>query len=316
MDAMGIFHYYLQFMIYIWSAYKDTKIAKNIYMLENIQTQDGEDLVIAWGPDSSPKAITLFFHTLFGDYSESASFGYRLYQKYNWTPVSFSRRGHTNTLKKPIFNTVGHAKDIHIVIQSIQKKYPNIPIYGFASSAGTAVLARYLGEKGEKSKIHAAVLLSSGYDFEKSQYTAHSIPDRLIVYRAKQFFLHNNREILEKHNKKIYEKFKDVSTIKEWHQYQWMFAGDHANMKEYFLSHDPIHILPQIQCPILYINAMDDFMFPSTLVRRFCDLVTTCKNKIIIHTKRGSHLSFYEGWKPSSWAYKISEEFFFQIHQR
>lgn len=309
-------HHYLQFMIYIWFTYRDIKIAKEIYTLETIRTSDEEDLVIAWGPSSSPKAVILFFHTLFGDYSESASFGNRMYQKHQWTPVSFSRRGHTNRLKQPFFNTVGHAKDVFIVVQSIKEKYPLLPIYAFGSSAGTAVLARYLGEYGKKSNIHGAVLLSAGYDFEKSQFTPYSIPDQLSIYRAKQFFLVQNRDVLEKYDKKIYDKLKTVTTIREWHQYQWLFAGEYQSPREYFLKHDPIHVIRQIQCPILYINAMDDFMFPSTLVKRFCTLVHECTNKVIIHTKRGSHLGFYEGWKPSSWAYKVSEEFLVQIYRR
>lgn len=310
-------HYYLQFMVYLWKSYQDVKLAKKIYSIEIIQTNDKEDLIIAWGPSSpSPQAILLFFHTLFGDYSESATFGYHMSTTHDWKPVSFSRRGHSLPLKNPVFNTVGHAKDVHLVLQKIKARYPRIPIYGVGSSAGTAVISRYMGEYGERSLIQGAVLLSPGYDFEKSQYYHYPIPDRLTMYRAKKFFLHQNQELLQKHNKKAFHQIKQATTIKEWHDTQWIFAGTYSTPRDYFLSHDPIHVIHQIQYPIVYISAMDDFMFPNIFIKRFIELTTTCKNKMIIHTKRGSHLGFYEGWDTSSWAYKVAEQFLLAIHTR
>ena len=102
--------------------------------------------------------------------------------------------------------------------------------------------------------------------------------------------------------------------MKEWHDYQYIFAGNYTNKEEYFKDHDPIYVLKNIKIPILYINALDDIAFPKKLVYDYKYLTKICNNKIIVHTKRGSHLGFYEGVKLNSWAFKVAQEFLELLH--
>lgn len=311
------FHPYIQFLIYLIHNYFDKKIADDIYKLEIIQANDGEDLVMAWGPSTiHSKAIILSIHTLLGDYSDSAKFLYKLHKKYNWIPISYSRRGHSKPLKYPIFNTVGDIDDLILILRKIKARYPLLPIYAIGSSAGSSLLVRYLGEHSDNSLIDAASVISAGYDFERSLFYPKSIPDYIITNKIKNFFLYSNKEVLCNYNKVVYNKLKNVKNIREWHHYQWQFSKKSSNKKEYFLYNNPSNVIKKVTQPILYINAMDDFMFPRDLVYRYIDLIYSNPNKIIVHTERGSHLGFYKGWIPSSWAHDLIEEFILGIYQR
>lgn len=314
------FNSYIQFLWYkTFVSYQNKKIAKQIYDIESYNLDDDENIIIAWGKEknltSKPKAILLLLHTIFGNYSDSANFAYYIQKELNWIPVSYSRRGHSFPLKLPNFNTVGNKKDLINILNKIKRKYPKLPIYAFGTSAGSSLLARYLGDTQNNSLISGAILLSPGYDFEKSISIPISfLPNYFCIKNAKKLFLHPNKNILESYNKEAFEKLYNSKTMKEWHKYQWKFAGNYNSEKEYYLDNNPIYVLHKIKCPILYINALDDMVFPYNLTKKFKKITQQCKNSIIVHTNRGGHLGFYEGFPPQSWAHQISKEFFETIH--
>ena len=84
-------------------------------------------------------------------------------------PISYSRRGHDKELTQSQFNSVGNLNDLELILDYINSNYPTLPIYGLGMSAGTSLLARYLGNKKEKSRIELGILLSPGFHFKRSQ---------------------------------------------------------------------------------------------------------------------------------------------------
>jgi predicted alpha/beta-fold hydrolase len=307
---------YLQYLIYIILSRYDIYISKFLYNTIILKTLDNENLLLGYGKNNNPSGILLVFHTVYGDYTESAYQVKKISEKLNLLPISYSRRGHSLPLTISKFNTVGHPEDVDIVIKYIKSNYPNLPIYGLGLSAGSSLLARFLGNKSNSVELNGAILISPGYNFELSQNTFSSISTKFAVKKAKEHFLKPNKNILKQKNLDIYNKLLKSSSMQEWHEYQYHYAGNYSNKEDYYKDHDPIYVLEHIKIPILYINALDDIAFPKKLVYNYKNLTNKCNNKIIVHTKRGSHLGFYEGIKLESWSFKVAEEFLQLLHNK
>ncbi len=303
---------YIQFFIYfILGSYKNKISSNKIYELEDVKLDDNEEIILAWGNTvDKPTGILLTLHTVCGDYSEYAYVSEQLKNELNLIPVSYSRRGHSKPLKNPKFNTVGDLEDLVFVINLIKNKYPNIPIYAIGLSAGSSLLVQYLGFYSKESLIEAAVLISPGYDFEESQLHMPLISSYLATYNVKQLFLYPNKKILKETDKETINALLNTNNITEWHKYQWKFSGNYNLLEEYYKKNNPIYYIENIDCPVLFINALDDIAFPKSLIKKFKKIYNKCKKSIVVHTNCGSHLGFYEGWNAEQWSNIIIKEFF------
>jgi predicted alpha/beta-fold hydrolase len=58
------------------------------------------------------------------------------------------------------FNTVGDQEDLRYILEKIQRRYPQQSLYGVGISAGSSLLARYLG--GEFSAVRQPDLRKAG----------------------------------------------------------------------------------------------------------------------------------------------------------
>lgn len=306
------FNPYIQFFIYTCSNMINILISKYIYILEDFYFQDGERTVIAWGTHPNPKAIVLILHTLCGTYTESANLAKRFQNQYNWLSVSYSRRGHHYKLSKPIFNTVGDQNDLKEILNEIKNRYPLLPIYAVGLSAGSSLLARYIGDHKEQSLISAAVLISPGYDFETSLKHMPKFISTTIVKKVKKLYLHNNHQLLSNHNQNILDKLYNSKNMSDWHDHQWVYHN-HVSLTEYYKHHNPVHVLEDITIPCLYISALDDIAFPASLTKKFKKLVNNNKSSIIVHTKRGGHLGFFENITMNRWCFDVTCEFFIYL---
>lgn len=302
---------YLQFLYYDKCiSLRNRKIANDIYKTEPLIFHDQEESIIAWGKNInySPNIVVLFLHNVCGDYRDNSELAKYLIKTMNCIPVSYSRRGHSMPLKNPYFNTVGDQDDLKLVLTKIQQRYMNLPIYAVGSSAGSSLLAKYLGSSANSNLISAAALISPGYGFQQSLMTMPMLQSKLAAKNVKKLFLFPNKQLLQKHDKQAYNDLYNATSMLEWHQHQWKFDKT-ANIESYYEKHDPVNVLQNIKCPILYINAMDDFLFPKKLVSKFTFLTDTCPNTIIVHTKRGGHIGFYTG-DSLLWSTKLISDFF------
>lgn len=134
---------------------------------EVLTTSDGGEVGLDWLEDAglSPDApILLLMHTITGSSREFRELALGASAR-RWRVAVCLRRGHLGApLKSPRFNLLGSTADLEVQIRSVRSKFPNAPLLGLGSSAGTGLLVRYLGEKGEQSAFAAAVAICPGYD--------------------------------------------------------------------------------------------------------------------------------------------------------
>ena len=79
----------------------------------------------------------------------------------------------------------------------------NLPIYAVGSSAGSSLLAKYLGSSASSNLISAAALISPGYGFQQSLMTMPMLQSKLAAKNVKNYFysLINNyyKNMINKH---------------------------------------------------------------------------------------------------------------------
>lgn len=304
------FNNYIQYMVFIIISSVNSYKGDNIYNTRIINFRDNEQTILAEGIlNDNPKGILLILHTVFGNYLDSCNDLNKICNELNFKLVSYSRRGHSLNLYKPKFNSVGHQEDLADIISIIKNKYTNTPIYIIGLSAGSSLLARYLGNNKHDNTIKGAILISPGYNFKKAIKTMPWICNKLLVNKAKNFFLKKNKILLKHYNKNAYNALIKSKSMNDWHNNQYHFVNEYNNIDEYYYDHDPVHVLEKISIPILYLNALDDMIFTKDLVLEYKELVKKSKNKIIIHTNRGSHCAFFTGIFLTSWSFEVSKKF-------
>ncbi|TGL88758.1 hydrolase [Leptospira congkakensis] len=281
--------------------------------LEQIKMKDGGITGIAWsgiqtGSAKTDKPIVVVFHTISGDEQDVKSTVQYLREKYGWMVVVCIRRGHGNLpLTKPKINTMGSTSDLKEQLAHIQKKFPKRQLFGVGISAGSGLLARYLGEAGIKSQFTAAVAVSPAYDIEKAFHRVHPVYSKIMGQRLINYFLKNHYESLSK--LKGVEELLKVKTIGEFQDKLHTISGFKDKEKYYYHS-NPVLVANNIKTPLLVLNSADDPICVNQNVLENLHWLETLPNTIHVHTKRGSHIAYFQGIKAKSWSDSVIGEYF------
>ncbi|EOQ88615.1 alpha/beta hydrolase family protein [Leptospira yanagawae serovar Saopaulo str. Sao Paulo = ATCC 700523] len=284
--------------------------------IEHLEMKDGGTTGLAWTglstanqKDDSP--IIVLFHTISGDEQDVKDTVSYLRKTYNWIVVVCIRRGHGNLpLTKPIINTMGSTSDLKEQLTYIKHKFPNKPLFGVGISAGSGLLARYLGESGFKSMFDAAVAVSPAYDIEKAFHRVHPVYSKIMGQRMINYFLKRHYESFSR--VKGSEELFHVKTLGEFQDKLHTISG-YKDKSSYYQNSNPILVADKIKTPLLILNAADDPICVNQNVLENLHWLETLKNTIHVHTKRGSHIAFFEGLFASSWSDRLIGEYFQSI---
>lgn len=281
--------------------------------LEQLKMKDGGITGLAWSgihasatKDKTP--IVVLFHTISGDEQDVKSTVKYLRERYGWMVVVCIRRGHGNLpLTKPKINTMGSTSDLKEQLAYIQKKYPKKQLFGVGISAGSGLLARYLGEAGTKSQFSAAVAVSPAYDIEKAFHRVHPVYSKIMGQRLISYFLKTHYESLSK--LKGIEELLKIKTIGEFQDKLHTVSG-YKDKENYYYHSNPVLVAKNIRTPLLVLNSADDPICVNQNVLENLHWLETLPNTIHVHTKRGSHIAYFQGWKAKSWSDSIIGEYF------
>ncbi|TGM60362.1 YheT family hydrolase [Leptospira vanthielii] len=281
--------------------------------LEQLKMKDGGITGLAWsGIDivttNNNDPIVVVFHTISGDEQDVKTTVKYLRERYGWIVVVCIRRGHGNLpLTKPKINTMGSTSDLKEQLSYIKKKYPKKQLFGVGISAGSGLLARYLGESGIQSKFTAAVAVSPAYDIEKAFHRVHPVYSQIMGQRLINYFLKNHYESLSK--LKGVDELLKIKTIGEFQDKLHTISG-FKDKENYYYHSNPVLVADNIKTPLLVLNSADDPICVNQNVLENLHWLETLPNTIHVHTKRGSHIAYFQGWKASSWSDKIIGEYF------
>ncbi|HNJ04537.1 MAG TPA: alpha/beta hydrolase [Leptospiraceae bacterium] len=252
--------------------------------------------------------IVVIFHTISGDEQDVKGIVEYVRVSLRWTAVVCIRRGHGNLpLGKPKINTMGSTSDLSEQLAFIQKKFPGAPLFGIGISAGSGLLARYLGESGKKSKFMAAAAISPAYDIEKAFHRIHPVYSKIMGQRLISYFLKRHYDSLSRVHG--FDHAMQAQTIGEFQDRIHAIAG-YKTKEEYYRFSNPIKVAKNIRTPLLILNSQDDPICVNLNVLENLHWLENLPHTMLVHTKRGSHVAYFEGWKAKPWCDRVVGDYF------
>lgn len=277
--------------------------------VERLEMTDGGVVSLQWlGSEDREGPVALLMPTITGDGDALRDLVRHLRATLGWTVVICNRRGHAGVpLTTPRFNTMGDVADLRAQIAHVRSVRPEAALFAIGVSAGSGLLARYLGETPD-TPVVAAAMHCPGYDLESLFDHAHPLYSRLMARRVRRYFLEANAGVLGDHPD--YEACVTSRDLAELHRRAHGLAG-FATRAEFLRASNPMGVAHDITIPMLVLNAEDDPVCNIRIVDRARrSLVDALPHGILAITRWGSHCAHLYGVRRrTSWANRVLTEY-------
>jgi len=261
-------------------------------------------------PEDTPTMIVL--HTISGNPQSMRGFVRYVREVLCWRVALCVRRGHGDmNLHTANFNTMGNTDDFAAQVQHIQDRFPQSDLYATGISAGSGVLAHYLGIVGTNTPIKAAVAYCPAYDMRNAFTRAVPFYSKMMTKKLHRLFITPNADKFQ--HLASFEALKDTQTLHEFHQHLYEVAGNES-AEDYMKNSNPSVVFDDIKIPILILNAKDDPVCHIDNVYEHQPRVEAMENVILVLTDRGSHCAYFEGLTAKPWANRLIKEYFTAFH--
>jgi len=218
-----------------------------------------------------------------------------------------SPRAWRDDATSPSFNTMGNTDDFAAQIKHIQSCFPKSALYATGISAGSGVLAQYLGKVGNDSPIKAAIAYYPAYDMRNAFSRAVPFYSKMMTKKLHKLFITPNKEHLQ--HLDSYDALTETQDLHEFHQHLYEVAGNDST-EDYMQNSNPAVVFDDIKIPLLILNAKDDPVCHIDNVYEHKHRIEAMANVILVLTDRGSHCAYFEGITAKSWANRMIKEYF------
>ena len=271
---------------------------------------DGGQVSVDWLgldlPENTPTLLVL--HTISGNPQSMRGFVRYIRENLGWRVALCVRRGHGEmTLQSPSFNTMGNTDDFAAQIKHIQSCFSKSALYATGISAGSGVLAQYLGKVGNDSPIKAAIAYCPAYDMRNAFSRAVPFYSKMMTKKLHKLFITPNKEHLQ--HLDSYDALTETQDLHEFHQHLYEVAGNDST-EDYMQNSNPAVVFDNIKIPLLILNAKDDPVCHIDNVYEHKYRIEAMANVILVLTDRGSHCAYFEGITAKSWANRMIKEYF------
>ena len=291
------------------------KQAEQFYdRLEPLTMSDGGHTVLAWRghdlPAATPTIVVL--HTITGSPQSMRELVQDLHESTGWRVVLCVRRGHADLpLPTPKINILGSTADLREQLAVISERFPDSPLYGVGSSAGSGLLVRYLGEEGDAAVFRAAFAYCPGYNTDNAFDRAHPFYSRLMAKKlVKQFITPHEPRF--RHLPTV-QRLASARSLADFHNHMYELAG-YGSYADYVAASNPMRVFTAITKPIMILNSEDDPVCRFENIDPYREAMAQMPNVILVTTAQGSHCAHYEGWSAKSWAGRLMGDYFLTIH--
>lgn len=283
---------------------------------DQLKASDGGTLAVEWlGADLPEETPTLvLLHTISGSAHSMRSFVRYIHKQLGWRVAVCIRRGHSGLpLTSARFNTMGCSDDFRLQLQHIETSFPQSPLFAVGISAGSGVLARYLGEAGEDTPLRAAVAYCPGYDLEIAFQRSHPFYSKMMAKKLARTFLVGQ----EQHFGHLpgYQKALRAENLQQLHDHIYQVAG-YDSYEEYLLATNPVACFENISVPTMIINAKDDPVCHIDNALEKAEQIASMENLLLVMTERGSHCAYFEGLTAKSWANRSIADYLNYFYQQ
>jgi len=300
----------------VWLVLSNALFKRELPMQRELLTMaDGGTTALDWlDTEQAPHAPTLvILHTIGGSRQSMAALMKDLHELTGWRLVLCLRRGHdTLPFTAANYNTMGQMADLREQLAHIKARYPNSPLYGVGSSAGSGLLVRYLGEEQDNALLAAGIAYCPAYDIEVAFERLHPFYSRKITRDLiREFIAPHTQYFAQLPSFQAACQAKDMAELQS---FMHEFAG-YTSPQAYLEHCNPAPVMADIKVPLLVINADDDPVCVVQNVVEHQDTVLQMNKTLLVRTKRGSHCAFYEGWRASSWSNQLIAEYLQAIYK-
>jgi hypothetical protein len=281
---------------------------------ELLAMRDGGTTALDWlGLDAGSMAPTLVvLPSITGDAQSVRALVRDLRRATGWRVVACTRRGHGGlAMTVPRFNTMGSTDDLREQLAHVRAHVPSSPLYAIGVSAGSGLLARYLGEEGARSVLHAGVVYCPAYDIGVAWHRVLPFYSRLMARRLRRLFLERHASSLR--HLGTYAHCLAAEDLAQFHERAHELAGC-ADTADYLARSNPMVVFDDVAVPTLLLNADDDPVCVARNAEENAGRLRGVPDALMARTARGSHCAFLEGAWPRSWAHALMAEYLLATH--
>ncbi len=205
----------------------------------------------------------------------------------------------------PKMQGFGDAKDMRHCVEYLRDKNPAAKLVSVGSSAGSGLLASYLGEYGADCHLATGVAVCPAYK------TVEFFTKPLnVIY---QFLLLSSvKKILKKHAK-VLSPLLDLNAaynskcFMDYDTHVYCKFYGYKDVFEYWKHNNPLRNYQNISVPIMCISSLDD---PISLGRNIpFHLFRENSNWLLATTSKGGHCGFLEDATLTSWADRLALDY-------
>ncbi|XP_071092906.1 protein ABHD15-like isoform X1 [Haliotis cracherodii] len=226
--------------------------------------------------------------------------------KRSYRVVVFNKRGHGDSvLATPKLQGFGDTKDMRRCVEYLREKNPAAKIVAIGSSAGSGLLASYLGEYGADCILATGVCICPGYD-------ALELFTKRMNFIYEFLLLKSLKKILKKHAK-VLSPLLDLDAA--YRSTRFMDFDTHVYCKfygyediiEYWKYNNPMRNVLNSSAPVMCINSMDD---PICVARNIpFDMFQEKSDWLLVTTNKGGHCGFLEESTLTPWSDRIALDY-------
>ncbi|HEU4882647.1 MAG TPA: alpha/beta fold hydrolase [Longimicrobium sp.] len=214
------------------------------------------------------------------------------------------------------FYHAGETGDLAFLLDVLSERFPDATLLGAGFSLGANVLLKYLGERGEASRIRAAAAISIPFDLGRGSdklaasfmgrvYTRHFVRRLVVKYRLKRAAgVRMDGVELDAKRMRRWSSFRDFDDV--------LTARLHgfADADDYYTRSSSGGYLHGIRVPTLLVHALDDPFVDERAIPH--DVIDANPHLHTAFVPRGGHVGFIEGppHAPRFWAEGEAARFF------
>lgn len=293
---------------------RDERAPELAFTRQRIRHADGGATALDWAEalPSSPAAgtplaedapVAIFTHTV----TATAAEGYGLAglllgaRARGWRPAVHVRRGCGGlALESARLNPFGCADDLRDAVDAARLAAPRARALGFVGlSAGSAVLARYLGEyavharaaPGAPGGACAAVLIAHGYRMPHAWRRVGLPYSAIMLRKLKAYYLLPHARELGAHP--AYARALRATSLPELFETALPpLCGFEGGLGEMVARTCPHAVRERIETPTLFVNSLDDPLSVAANIEH--DLFASSPACALATVRAGAHIEFYQ----------------------
>jgi uncharacterized protein len=275
---------------------------------ERLETPDGDFLDLDftaddYGPDAP---LVLVLHGLEG----GTSSGYVRHtflelSRAGMRGVGLNFRSCGGELNRaPRFYHAGETEDLAFVLETLAGRFPDAPMAAMGFSLGGNVLLKYLGERGQRSRLLAAAAVSVPFDLAAG---ADRLEQGLMARLYTALFMRRLRHKARLKGEALADhcdtgRVLRARTLREFDDAATAPLHGFSGAADYYARSSSARYLADIRVPTLLLQAAEDPFLPPAAIPR--DVIERNPALTAAISDGGGHVGFVGGtpWAPVFWA--------------